>query len=206
MNVAIELGKRFARIATNAVVANERAWRFFRRPLRAQFERLAPKWETMRSPESFAPLEAALGEVPAPRRALDLGTGTGRAAQIVAERFPEVEVVGVDLAQAMVDEATRLLPDAVRGRVRFQRADASDLPFADGEFDLVVLANMIPFFDELARVTAAGGTVVFSFSLGAKTPIFVPAERLRRELARRGFGSFREVPAGAGSAFVARKE
>jgi SAM-dependent methyltransferase len=206
VSLAVELGKRFARLATNAVVANERAWRLFRRPLRAQFERLAPRWETMRSPESFAPLEAALAEISSPSHVLDLGTGTGRAAQIVAARFPNADVVGVDLAQAMVDEATRLLPDELRPRVRFRRADASELPFRDGAFDLVVLANMIPFFDELSRVTASGGTVILSFSLGARTPIYVPSERVRRELARRGFAHFADISAGAGTAVVARKE
>ena len=52
------------------------------------------------------------------------------------------------------------------------------LPYDDGAFDLVTLANMIPFFDELARVTAPGGALVFSFSGGAETPIYVPSARL----------------------------
>ncbi len=202
----VELGKRFARLATNAVVRNQAAWRLFRRPLRAQFEQLAPMWEGMRSADAFAPLEAALETLEAPGRVLDLGTGTGRAAQLVARRFPSAEIVGADLAQAMVDEAKRLLPDELRARVSFVRADASSLPFADGEFDLVVLANMIPFFDELARVTAPGGHVLFSFSIGARTPIYVPPEKLRTELGRRGFADFAEIFAGAGTALVARRQ
>ncbi len=206
MSVKVELGKRFARLATNAVVRNQAAWRLFRRPLRAQFEQLAPMWEGMRSADAFAPLEAALETLEAPRRMLDLGTGTGRAAQLVARRFPSAEIVGADLAQAMVDEAKRLLPDELRARVSFVRADASSLPFADGEFDLVVLANMIPFFDELARVTAPGGHVLFSFSIGARTPIYVPPEKLRTELGRRGFADFAEIFAGAGTALVARRQ
>ena len=96
-------------------------------------------------------------------------------------------------------------PPELRGRVSFERADASRLPFEDGAFDLVLLANMIPFFDELARVTAPGGTAVFSFSLGPETPIYVPRERLRSELARRGFSEFADFSAGAGTALVARK-
>ena len=136
---------------------------------------------------------------------LDLGTGTGEAALLVAGRFPDAEVVGVDLADAMVEEARRKAPPELRGRVSFERADASRLPFEDGAFDLVLLANMIPFFDELARVTAPGGTAVFSFSLGPETPIYVPRERLRSELARRGFSEFADFSAGAGTALVARK-
>jgi SAM-dependent methyltransferase len=206
VTLRVEVGKRFARLATNAVVRNERSWRLLQRPLRAQFERLAPMWESMRAAEAFAPLEAALASLRRrPERVLDLGTGTGRAARLVAERFPEAEVIGVDLAQAMVDEAARVLPAELSGRVRFERGDASELPFPDGHFDLVVLANMIPFFDELARLTAPGGTAVFSFSIGERTPIYVPPERLRRELGKRGFSDFAEISAGQGIALVVRK-
>lgn len=38
-------GRRFARIATRAVVARPGLWRVFRAPLRVQFDRLAPVWE-----------------------------------------------------------------------------------------------------------------------------------------------------------------
>jgi SAM-dependent methyltransferase len=200
------LGRRFARFTTNAVVAQPRLWRVFRRPLRAQFDRLAPAWTGMRSAEAFAPLELALASLPAaPKRVLDLGTGTGLAAFASARRFPEAEVVGVDLAEAMVAEARRATPPELAGRARFEVGDAERLPFADGAFELVTLANMIPFFDELARVTAAGGHVVLLFSAGPETPIWVPPERLRRELAARGFAEFADFQAGAGTALVARK-
>ena len=64
---------------------------------------------------------------------------------------------------------------------------------------------MIPFFDELARVTAPGGTVVFSFSVGPDTPIYVPPDVLRRELSKRGFTDFADFAAGTGTALTARK-
>jgi hypothetical protein len=64
---------------------------------------------------------------------------------------------------------------------------------------------MIPFFDELARVTAPGGAVVFSFSGGAATPIYVAPARLREELGSRGFTDFADFAAGQGTALVARK-
>ena len=106
-------------------------WRFFRRPLRAQFDALAPEWDGIVGPEALAPLAAALDRLDSrPARVLDLGTGTGKAARLVAERFPEAEVVGVDLSPAMVEQARRLLPAELRGAVRFEVADASALPFA----------------------------------------------------------------------------
>jgi ubiquinone/menaquinone biosynthesis C-methylase UbiE len=205
VNLERALGRRLARAATNAVVRRPALWRVFAPLLRTQFERLAPHWDSMRSAQSFAPFNAALESVDPPRRVLDLGTGTGEAALLVARRFPDAEVVGVDLAEAMVEEARRKTPPELRDRVRFERADASRLPFEDGAFDLVLLANMIPFFDELARVTAPGGAALFSFSLGPETPIYVPRERLRSALAGRGFSEFADFSAGAGTALVARK-
>ncbi len=97
--------------------------------------------------------------------------------------FRTREVVGVDLAEAMLAEARRKTPAELAERVRFENGDASALPFPDASFDLVAHANMIPFFDELARVLAPGGHALFAFSLGPGTPIYVPLERVKRELA-----------------------
>ena len=160
----------------------------------------------MRSADAFASLEAALDSLPQPPgRALDLGTGTGLAAFAVARHFPDAEVVGADLSEAMVAQAQADTPPELAGRVRFQAADAAQLPFEEGAFELVVLANMIPFFDELERVVSPGGHVVFMFSAGPETPIWVPPERLRKELESRGFSDFADFEAGAGTALLARK-
>jgi ubiquinone/menaquinone biosynthesis C-methylase UbiE len=200
------LGRKFARFTTNQVVRRPRAWPLFRWLTQRQFDRMAPVWDEMRSPEAFASLEAALDSLDiAPSRILDLGTGTGRAAFLLARRYPEAEVVGVDLAPAMLAEARKLTPPELAGRVRFEEADAEHLPHPDGSFELVSLANMIPFFPELGRITAPGGAVVFSFSGGAETPIYVPPDVLRTELSRRGFTEFADFAAGNGTALVARK-
>jgi ubiquinone/menaquinone biosynthesis C-methylase UbiE len=199
----VTLGQRFARLATDVVVRRPALWRVFRPLLRSQFEKLAPRWDELRASDSFAPLEATLARLPAPpARVLDVGTGTGAAARVVAARFPAADVTGVDLAPRMIEQARRLTEAP---NVRFEVGDAEKLPFADGAFDLVTLANAIPFFDELARVTAPGGHVAFSFSGGAGTPIYVPAGRLRSELDRRGFTDFAELSVGRGTSFLAAK-
>lgn len=206
MSVLEQLGRKFARFTTNQVVRRPWAWRVLRRLTRLQFNRIAPVWDQRRTPEAFASLEAALDSIDTPpKRALDLGTGTGRAAFILAKRYPEAEVVGADLAAAMLDEARERTPPELADRVRFEEADAERLPYPDASFELVTLANMIPFFDELARVTAPDGAVVFSFSVGPETPIYVPPELLRKELGKRGFAEFADFAAGDGTALVARK-
>ena len=105
----------------------------------------------------------------------------------------------------MIEEAGRRLPAELADRVSFQVADASALPFADGAFDLVLLLNMIPFFAELARVTAPGGAVAIVHGSGPSTPIWTPPETLREKLAPWGFGNFEELAAGSGTALLARK-
>jgi ubiquinone/menaquinone biosynthesis C-methylase UbiE len=202
-----KLGRRFARLATDAVVRWPLLWRPFRPLMRAQFDRLAPNWDTMRDPSHLNSFERALESVDgSPRRALDLGTGTGAAAFSVARRFPEAQVTGADLAEEMLAEARRKTPPELAGRVRFEQADSARLSYDDASFELVTLANMIPFFDELARVLAPGGWALFSFSVGPETPIWVAPDRLRSELSRRGFSDFADFQAGAGTALLARKQ
>ena len=197
--------RRFARLATRLVVARPGLWRVVRRPLTRVFDAIAPSWDDLRvTPQHLAPLDAALAALPgAPARALDLGTGTGGGARLIAARFPEASVVGADFSAAMIREArTRATGD----RERYEVADATALPYEDGAFDLVAQLNMIPVFDEVARVTSPGGHVAMAFSRGPQTPIWVPLERIQAELERRGFTHVANFSAGAGLALLARRD
>ena len=198
-------GQRFARLVTDAVVRRPWLWRLLRRRLRSVFDGLAPTWETRIGPHHLWALDLALADVPPPGRILDLGTGTGVVALALAERYPEAEIVGIDLSPGMIEEARRKLAPGLAGRVSFEVGDAAALACPDGDFELVVLSNMIPFFDELARVVAPEGTLVCSFSKGAGTPIYVAPEVLRRELGRRGFAEFAEFSAEPATALRAKR-
>jgi len=189
-----------ARRVTDAVVRRPWLWRVFRGRTQRLFDALAPSWDTRLGPHHLLALEQAVAGLE-PKTILDVGTGTGKAAIALAAWYPNADVVGVDLSAAMVTEARKHVSD----RPRFEVADASRLPFPNASFDLVVLMNAIPFFDELARVTAAGGAVVNSYSRGDETPIYVSDDRLQRELERRGFADFASFPAPPATAFRARK-
>jgi len=198
--------ERFARLVTEAVVARPAAWRLLRPLFRRQWDKLAPSWEQLRRPDTFDPYLAGLDALPQPpTRALDVGTGTGGGALEIAARFPTTEVVGVDFSPMMVAQAASKIIPTLAGRVSFRRGDASSLPFRDGEFDLVAHNNMIPFFDEVTRVLRSGGHALFAFSSGAQTPIYVPPERIRAELERRGFSDFAFFSRARGTSLVARK-
>jgi ubiquinone/menaquinone biosynthesis C-methylase UbiE len=196
----VTLGQRFARLVTSTVVRAPFLWRLLRRPMTRQFDRLAAEWDTTRvSRERLAPMIAVLETLEEPRRALDVGTGSGAVARLLSERWPGAEVTGVDVSRAMVEEARRL------GGERYEVGDAAALPFDAGAFDLVTLNNMIPFFDELARVTAPAGHVAIAYSRGSQTPIWVPLDRVRSELERRGFLHVADFRAGPGVALLARR-
>jgi SAM-dependent methyltransferase len=196
--------QRFARFVTDVVVRVPGAWRLFRGPFARTFDRLAPTWDALRvSDERLRPVRAALEAIPEPpARVLDLGTGTGAAARVAALLWPNAEILGVDLSPGMIDEARRL---ASSERERYEVADSAALTHGDGAFDTVILNNMIPFFDEVARVTAPGGHVAIAFSLGPQTPIYVPLERVRAELEARGFWHVADFAEGTGIALLARK-
>jgi SAM-dependent methyltransferase len=200
----VTLGQRFARFVTVVVVRWPSLWRIFRGRLTRSFDRLAPDWETrLLSPTRLTALGAALDAVPEPPQAiLDVGTGSGSVARDVAARWPNAQVTGADVSPGMIAEARRLTKS---DRVQYEVADASALPFADGAFDLVALNNMIPFFDELARVVAPGGHAAIGYSRGAETPIWVPLDRIRRELEVREFTHFANFSAGPGVSLLARK-
>ena len=115
--------QRFARMVTDAVVRRPLVWRLLRRPLRTMFDTLASTWETRIGPHHLWALDLALADVSPPLRVLDLGTGTGVVAISLAERYPDAEVVGIDLSTGMIEEARRKLPPELSGRLSFEVGD-----------------------------------------------------------------------------------
>lgn len=93
---------------------------------------------------------------------LDVACGTGVVAREAAGRVGERgKVVGIDLNPAMLAVAQRLRPD-----IEWRQADATQLPFADGSFDIVLCQAALMFFPdvtralrEMARVVRLDGTV-----------------------------------------------
>ncbi len=103
-------------------------------------------------------LEVGLGWVEGfPRRALDICTGAGAGAAVVAARFPAAEVMGVDISRRMLREASRRYRSP---NLKFVRADALALPVADGSTDLITVLNAVSVPVEICRVLAPRGTVI----------------------------------------------
>lgn len=144
------------------------------------FDGLAAEWHTRAVEARWEALSDALERGAATgERCVELGCGTGHASRELARRFPRL--VCVDLSREML----RRLPPGVGLALR---ADAARLPLRDGAADVLVLANMLLFPHEVARVLAPRGFLVWVNSLGDRTPIHLPAEDVQRALPGRWSG------------------
>lgn len=138
--------------------------------VRSAFDMFAPSFETTlakleyRAPQALDALLTRLMPLAAPLGAvLDAGCGTGLAAPMLRPRGIRLE--GVDLSPAMVERArARRLYDALR--VDELTADLRAHP---GAYDLIVAADVLCYFGELADALSAcaralkpGGALAFS--------------------------------------------
>jgi len=113
--------------------------------------------------------------------AVDLGCGPGNSTELLAERFPEATVIGVDDSANMLDAARKRLPDTL-----FELEDIAAWSRGEGKVD-VILANAsihwLPDHDVLVpallRRLAPGG------ALAVQIPhnLYEPAHRHMRDVA-----------------------
>jgi ubiquinone/menaquinone biosynthesis C-methylase UbiE len=197
------------RMLNRLIVRAPWAWPAVRGPMRRFFDRSAPGWDGRTgagSVEHLAPLAAALLYVkPAPERALDVGTGTGAGALLVAREFPQARVRGVDISEEMIRAAKSKVGLDPSGRVAFRVVDAAGLPFDNDSFDLVTHLNMPPFIAEVARVLRPGGHVVVASSWGDRTPFYTPKAVLDWGFAKRDIEPAAAGEAVSGTYWVGRK-
>jgi tRNA (cmo5U34)-methyltransferase len=106
---------------------------------------------------------------PAPKRAVDLGIGTGGVTERLLEAVPGLEVLGVDFSAEQLDRAAKRLARFV-GRVTLQEADLRDFEVT-GPVDAVVSCLAIhhledpdkrALFARLAELLPPGGLFVLA--------------------------------------------
>jgi ubiquinone/menaquinone biosynthesis C-methylase UbiE len=158
------------------------------------YERFMGRWSRAVAPHFLQWI------APARRRKwLDIGCGTGILAEAVLDLCDPLAVVGIDQSTAQVRQAER---GPAGQRAIFQQAEATDLPFPDASFDVVVSALVLNFIprpalavQEMRRVARPGGVVsgyVWDFGKDLS-----PSGPLRR--AMRSVGA--EVPDIPGTAY-----
>ncbi|HEV8561264.1 MAG TPA: methyltransferase domain-containing protein [Actinophytocola sp.] len=184
----------------NQVMADQRA-------TVARFDQWAPGYDASAlQPLLYLAVHAVVLDrcaqaVPAPRRLLDVGCGTGRLLRSAASRFPGTGLVGVDVSGGMLSVAAAA---ALAGTpVVLVRAAAERLPFADAVFDLVTATltyrhwvDQAAGVAEIGRVMNPGG--VFGLAALVTPPRCSPRWILGRARRARLPASLVAALAGAG--------
>jgi len=113
----------------------------------------------------WPPLIATEAEIRREDDVLDVGCGTGALTREVAQHVGDAgSVAGLDLSESMLGVARETCPG-----IDFRQGSATDLPYGDGCFDIVVSSFMLMFvpdprkaISEMRRVLRPGGRLVVS--------------------------------------------
>jgi len=108
-----------------------------------------------------------IGNAEVPTRILDAGCGTGLYSIGIGRRRPAWQIDGIDVSRGMLDVAENQARSQSVENVEFHRGSVTELPFADGTFDAVVAAGIIPLINnpvvalgEFHRVLREGGRMI----------------------------------------------
>ena len=98
---------------------------------------------------------------------LDLGCGVGGARVLIARHYPVSEVVGADVEDAQIEQASALAKAMQLSNVHFRRIEPGALPFGDDTFDVVIAKDVVchveekvTLFRELLRVLRPSGVFI----------------------------------------------
>ena len=123
------------------------------------YERQMGRWSRLLAPAFIDFINVRGGE-----KVLDVGCGTGSLTYALAERAPDITIVGIDPLESSLDYARINNPHP--HRTSFELADGCNLPYPAGHFECVVSALAINFIPdaatavrEMVRVTRPEGTV-----------------------------------------------
>jgi ubiquinone/menaquinone biosynthesis C-methylase UbiE len=127
------------------------------------------------------------GQLTEARRLVDVGCGPGQFTIMAAERLPQAEVVGIDLAPTMIELARgHAAGSPAERRLLFQVGDAMALPLPDSTFDAAMSSGSIKQWPdasrgltEIHRVLAPGGRAFVLEINKEAPPAAIEAQRRR---------------------------
>ena len=119
----------------------------------------------------------------APKRILDVATGTGDFALLSAQKLQPEYLLGIDLSEGMLEVARKKIEKAgLDQTIKFQKDDCMNLSLPSGTFDAVTVAYGIRNFEdldkglrEMRRILRPGGRLVI---IELTTPRKFPMKQL----------------------------
>jgi ubiquinone/menaquinone biosynthesis C-methylase UbiE len=84
-------------------------------------------------------------------RVIELGCGPGFYSRKLAERYPNIDVTGVDRSERQLSWARQRVKASSVRNCSFQRVNVLSLPFADGSFDALIASRMFTVLPEQTR-------------------------------------------------------
>ena len=86
-------------------------------------------------------------------RIIDIGCGFGAMNIVLAHRFADSEIVGIDLSDPLLRLANQSAQVAsLDARVKFEKADVHQIPYDDDSFDVVINTNMVHLVDDAVQM------------------------------------------------------
>lgn len=82
---------------------------------------------------------------------LDLGAGSGYLSFAIAEHYPNVSVVGLDIVEQTLKDNQKKIDEKNIGNLRFISYNGVDFPFNDNTFDLVVSRYALHHFPDIYK-------------------------------------------------------
>lgn len=109
-----------------------------------------------------------------PRKIIDIGCGPGNSTEVLRQRFPQADILGVDSSPEMIRAAAQAHPE-----MRFQLCDAgTELGTLDRDFDVVFsnaciqwIPNHPKLLREMMQLLRPGGILAVQIPINQKEPI-----------------------------------
>jgi len=104
-----------------------------------------------------------------PKSLIDIGCGYGRYLKVISEKYPEISLYGVDIAESQIKKAKEYLDNE---SIILSVANGTHLPFEEKVFDMAITygcfsavkkRDINPFFQEIIRTTRDVGVFIEAY-------------------------------------------